>query len=449
MFKKHDWQYRLIAKSKYFDSKWYLKTYPDVAKAKINPIEHYMTYGWREGRNPGPTFNTNVYLTYNPDVAALKMNPLIHWERFGKFEGRYINTKNTALKSSAQFAKMPEPKFPSGATKYVYVSNNVKKRYKRLAVFASFFADGTIPSYVIYYLKELKKVCDGIVFVTDNPIFTTEIDKIKDLVIYAQCERHKEYDFGSYKRGYMWLSEHGILDKCDELLLCNDSCYGPLHPFKEVFNTMSKKDCDFWGLLSSTEIQYHLQSYFLNFKRDVFNSNVFFRFMQSIQQQDGVAQVVKQYETKMTKILNDAGFKSCAFIECLECENKYPYNIEKNLTRFPMWLYDHGFPLIKVKAIKNGNTYNYQSHYKTLDFLRSARPLLYKHINMNNNNRLLPTFSIIIPSFTEKTHCPRRCTVCWPKHIKILKLLLLMMVPRMKPKKKFNAYLVIILIQEK
>ncbi len=35
-----------------FDSAWYLATYKDVAAAGMDPMEHYLIQGFREGRNP-------------------------------------------------------------------------------------------------------------------------------------------------------------------------------------------------------------------------------------------------------------------------------------------------------------------------------------------------------------------------------------------------------------
>ena len=133
---------------------------------------------------------------------------------------------------------------------------------KRLFLFAGYDKDGIIDDALVHYARAVSEFGD-IVLCMDSDCPTSEMGKLKKYTLHTIATRHGEYDFGSYKRGYMWLSEHGILDKCDELLLCNDSCYGPLRPFKEVFNTMSKKDCDFWGLLSNTENQYRLQSYFL------------------------------------------------------------------------------------------------------------------------------------------------------------------------------------------
>ena len=89
--------YKLIAKSKYFNKNWYLKTYPDVKKAKMDPIEHYMKYGWKEGRNPGPKFSTNDYLDLNADVKKAKINPLVHYEKYGKREERKFQNKKCSV----------------------------------------------------------------------------------------------------------------------------------------------------------------------------------------------------------------------------------------------------------------------------------------------------------------------------------------------------------------
>ena len=58
--------YLLIKKSDLFDKNWYQKEYKDVAEAKIDPVLHYILYGWKERRNPSPFFNTEDYLKANP-----------------------------------------------------------------------------------------------------------------------------------------------------------------------------------------------------------------------------------------------------------------------------------------------------------------------------------------------------------------------------------------------
>ena len=53
-------------------------------------LDETTTFGWSEGRDPGPNFDTTSYLVANPDVAAAGANPLQHYLEFGINEGRVI-----------------------------------------------------------------------------------------------------------------------------------------------------------------------------------------------------------------------------------------------------------------------------------------------------------------------------------------------------------------------
>ena len=57
---------RIISESGEFDVVYYLREHKDVCKASIDPIEHSVANGWREGRNPSATFDTKYYLRQMP-----------------------------------------------------------------------------------------------------------------------------------------------------------------------------------------------------------------------------------------------------------------------------------------------------------------------------------------------------------------------------------------------
>jgi hypothetical protein len=78
----------LLYTSELFDSDWYLETYKDVRKEGIDPAEHYLLYGAKEGRKPSQQFDGNWYLKANPDVAVQGANPLLHYIKFGREEKR-------------------------------------------------------------------------------------------------------------------------------------------------------------------------------------------------------------------------------------------------------------------------------------------------------------------------------------------------------------------------
>lgn len=76
-----------------FDARYYLDTYRDVAEAKVDPFEHFLFHGYREGRNPSAEFDTKFYVQryFRGDTSQ---NPLLH----------YIEHRN----ESGVFARPPE-----------------------------------------------------------------------------------------------------------------------------------------------------------------------------------------------------------------------------------------------------------------------------------------------------------------------------------------------------
>jgi len=79
---------RFLKKFKAVDSEFYLQRYPDVASSKLSAYDHYVRFGWKEGRQPHPYFDGERYLYLNPDVRSSGQNPLTHWFRHGRQEGR-------------------------------------------------------------------------------------------------------------------------------------------------------------------------------------------------------------------------------------------------------------------------------------------------------------------------------------------------------------------------
>jgi hypothetical protein len=67
-----------------FDREFYLKANEDVADAGVDPLEHFMTFGWQEGRDPSPEFSVENYLAAFPQVRASGINPFVHYLTTGR-----------------------------------------------------------------------------------------------------------------------------------------------------------------------------------------------------------------------------------------------------------------------------------------------------------------------------------------------------------------------------
>ena len=73
-----------------FNKEFYLSQFPD--EKPENPLLHYLTSGWKEGKDPSPKFSTSAYLSNNSDILEAGYEPFSHWLTFGRGENRQVRT---------------------------------------------------------------------------------------------------------------------------------------------------------------------------------------------------------------------------------------------------------------------------------------------------------------------------------------------------------------------
>ena len=116
----------ILKRTRLFDGAFYLSHNEDVARANVEPLRHYVTWGDQEGRwpmplfdpvhyaaqagldstdsvnrllhysclgryrgfSPSPWFDVTYYLSHNKDVGRSGIDPLLHYVRWGGKEGR-------------------------------------------------------------------------------------------------------------------------------------------------------------------------------------------------------------------------------------------------------------------------------------------------------------------------------------------------------------------------
>ena len=195
---------------------------------------------------------------------------------------------------------------------------------ERIAIFASFDAHGIIHDYVISYLKRLKKVANKIIFIMDNKVEDLEKQKISHLIDYAEFVPHGEYDFGSYKRAYLWSIENLDLNSYDFVYMINDSVYGPFFDMKPYFEKMESGKYGAFGIVEKTGgHDPHLESWFIGMRPIVFLSRWYDEFMKSVKQEHSKGQVAITYETGFSEKL---GIKHIAYTGLYSVRNRGVYN---------------------------------------------------------------------------------------------------------------------------
>lgn len=223
----------------------------------------------------------------------------------------------------------------------------------RLVIFAHYDSHNRIEKYVINYLSALHKCTEKIIFVSDCNLLSNERDKIRDYADTIIAKKHGEYDFGSYKIGYKYCLDKNILKDFQELIFVNDSCYAPLASFEEMFTTMENRNINFWGVTAnrtkSTNNILHIQSFFLAFRKEVFNSEFFRNMILSFSKLNSKEDIIYEYECGITKKLEDLGFSWDVYCQTsIFCPDSYLYDY-KNLIKQGLPLLKRSIPLQRAR----------------------------------------------------------------------------------------------------
>ena len=218
---------------------------------------------------------------------------------------------------------------------------------KRLFLFAGYDKQGIVDASLMHYLSSLSRLGD-IVFVMDNDSTASEIDKVKQIpnVLYANAQRHGEYDFGSYKRAYAWADANGLMEKYDWIYLVNDSVYGPLFDIKDILVDLESRGADLTGMIDlvNNRTPYQVQSWFLGLSQRVANSDFIREFMKNISAQVEKQLIVLKYEVGLSQLILRHGYKISTYISG---ENS---DVSHRMYGLPLEILKAGVPFVK----KNG-----------------------------------------------------------------------------------------------
>ena len=246
---------------------------------------------------------------------------------------------------------------------------------KRLFIFAAYDKDNIIDNTLLYYLRALSKLGD-IVFTMDNDTPKSEMKKLSDIpnILHAVAVRHNEYDFGSYKRGYIWAYDKKILEKYDWVYFVNDSVYGPLWDIERLLNNLESQNINVVGIFEnfSDNIPRHIQSWFIGLKNTVVQQDFFYNFIKNISHQDDKSDIVLKYEVGLTRLLIQNGYKYYSF-----CKNIKSDQDECLIYKDPLKALESGIPFVKKSSFYNIKSvkflYPYTSEKIIKDILNHAK----------------------------------------------------------------------------
>lgn len=227
--------------------------------------------------------------------------------------------------------------------------NREINKNNNLCIFSHFDTDNIIDEYVINYLKSINDSKFDIIFVsTSEKLNNDEINKINFLCKKIIVKKNNGYDFGSWVVGLNSINNDILL--YDNLIICNDSVYAPLFNLPNIISKMNKRNCDFWGITDSYQHSYHLQSYFIFFKKTVFSSSVFYNFWNNYRVYTKKRNIIRNYEINLTKYFISNGFKSEVLCPTIDFFDYRKVNTTHN--NWKILITKYRCPIIKIELLK-------------------------------------------------------------------------------------------------
>lgn len=181
---------------------------------------------------------------------------------------------------------------------------------KKVCIFSHFDRDSVVRRYVFEYVRAIVSAGFSVMFVsTADRITPEDRERLEALGADIHIRENKGLDFGSWQYGMALLGDQ---EPARQLLLANDSVFGPLFDLKFMVDQMNGTDADFWGVTDSYEGGWHLQSYFLCFNENVIRSKAFRDFFARDFSTLPKQQVIVQGEVALSQALLLAGFTGMA-----------------------------------------------------------------------------------------------------------------------------------------
>lgn len=235
---------------------------------------------------------------------------------------------------------------------------------KRLGILSIYDKEGIIDEYIIYLGQALKQMLDKFIVVINGQIQETEYEKLERLSENIVVRDNCGFDAGAYKEVLRDYIGREKIHEYDELVICNDTCYGPFIDFQKIWDKMDGTEADFWGLnFINNGLTNHMQGYFLVFRKTLIESEVVYDYFEECinEKCTDLQEIIASYEKGLFKHLIEKGFKCANYIEC---NNLNMYKYGNTLVS------EYGFPFLKKKCFSSRHNENINSAIDALAWIK-------------------------------------------------------------------------------
>lgn len=195
--------------------------------------------------------------------------------------------------------------FRSDYVKQRWEGSSPAKPSAKIAILVHFSTNGCFAGYFLYLLRALEAAGFSTVIVSNAP--RIDPDSLQTVLPFCARLLHRDnigYDFGAWRDGIMATAE---IAEAEQLLLVNDSIFGPLQNLAEILQRCDFGEADIWGMTDSFGGKYHLQSYFVLLGAKALKSKAFAEFWRNLRYVASKRVVIYKYEIGFSQAMLKGG----------------------------------------------------------------------------------------------------------------------------------------------
>lgn len=203
----------------------------------------------------------------------------------------------------------------------------------RLSIAFFFDEKGIVDDYYLFLLSQVRSLSRQIVVVCNGYIDRLSEEKLSKVADAVIVRENVGFDVHAYKAALESVGYDRLAD-FDEILLFNHTFFGPIFPLAEMFDVMSQRTCDFWGITAHKEVipnpfsgegrlPFHLNSHFIAIRRVLASSPEFQQYWESVPEIETYTDSILLHESVFTEHFRDRGYNVDTYIDADQFASNY------------------------------------------------------------------------------------------------------------------------------
>ncbi|MEH3088056.1 MAG: hypothetical protein PGN24_00160 [Microbacterium arborescens] len=188
---------------------------------------------------------------------------------------------------------------------------------RRLFVYVVYDRRGEVDDYVLHALRGMREHAARVLVVVNGVLTDGGRERLASVSDEVLVRENVGFDIWAHKAALEHVGA-GIED-FDEVVLTNDTWFGPVRPYGPVLERMGERAVHFWGMTDHAReepnpftgkgvLPYHLQSFWIAVRREMFLSEDWRRYWAELPEMPSYFDAVLKHETIFTEYFADRGF---------------------------------------------------------------------------------------------------------------------------------------------